>query len=139
MIIDFHTHIFPKDIRENREKYFPSEPAFKLLYESPKSKLVGAKAIVAAMDDQGVDRSVVFGFPWKNADTFKRQNDYIMDAVARFPDPGPPMSTRFPFRSSMVLIPAPRRATTVNGSAYSENIERSSVSGPAGSKKPVPV
>ena len=86
MIIDFHTHIFPKDIRENRETYFPSEPAFKLLYESSKSKLVGAKAIVAAMDDQGVDRSVVFGFPWKNADTFKRQNDYIMDAVARFPE-----------------------------------------------------
>ena len=86
MIIDFHTHIFPKDIRENREKYFPSEPAFRLLYDSPKSKLVGAKEIVAAMDDQGVDRSVVFGFPWKNSDIFKPQNDYIVAAVARFPD-----------------------------------------------------
>jgi uncharacterized protein len=86
MIIDFHTHIFPKDIRENRGKYFPFEPAFKLLYDSPKSKLVGAKEIVAAMDEQGVDRSVVFGFPWKNSDIFKRQNDYIMEVVARFPE-----------------------------------------------------
>jgi predicted TIM-barrel fold metal-dependent hydrolase len=86
MIIDFHTHIFPKDIRANREKYFPSEPAFKLLYDSPESKLAGAKEIIAAMDEQGVDRSVVFGFPWKNSDIFKRQNDYIMEAVARFPE-----------------------------------------------------
>jgi predicted TIM-barrel fold metal-dependent hydrolase len=86
MIIDFHTHIFPKDIRENREKYFPSEPAFKLLYDSSKSKLVGAKEIIAAMDEQGVDRSVVFGFPWKNSDIFKLQNDYIMEVVTRFPE-----------------------------------------------------
>jgi predicted TIM-barrel fold metal-dependent hydrolase len=86
MIIDFHTHIFPKDIRENRERYFPSEPAFKLLYDSPKSKLVGAKEIIAAMDEQKVDRSVVFGFPWKNSEFFKIQNDFIMEAVARFPE-----------------------------------------------------
>ena len=63
MIIDFHTHIFPKDIRKNRGKYFPSEPAFKLLYDVPGSKLVGAGDIVNAMDEQGVDKSVVFGFP----------------------------------------------------------------------------
>jgi predicted TIM-barrel fold metal-dependent hydrolase len=86
MIIDFHTHIFPKDICENRETYFPSEPAFKLLYDSPKSKLVGAKEIIAAMDKQGVDRSVVFGFPWKNSEIFKMQNNYIMEVVARFPE-----------------------------------------------------
>jgi predicted TIM-barrel fold metal-dependent hydrolase len=85
MIIDFHTHIFPKVIRDNRETYFPSEPAFKLLYDSPKSKLVGAKDIIAAMDEQGVDRSVVFGFPWKDSAIFKMQNDYVMEAVARYP------------------------------------------------------
>jgi predicted TIM-barrel fold metal-dependent hydrolase len=85
MIIDFHTHIFPEAIRENREKYFPSEPAFKLLYDSPGSKLVGAKEIVAAMDEQGVDRSVVFGFPWKDSATFKMQNDYVMEVVTRYP------------------------------------------------------
>jgi predicted TIM-barrel fold metal-dependent hydrolase len=86
MIIDFHTHIFPEAIRENREKYFPSEPAFKLLYDSPGSKLVGAKEIVAAMDEQGVDRSVVFGFPWKDSATFKMQNDYVMEVVTRYPE-----------------------------------------------------
>jgi len=86
MIIDFHTHIFPKVIRENREKYFPNESAFKLLYSSPGSKLVGAREIVASMDEQGVDKSVVFGFPWKTKETFQAQNDYIMEVVARYPE-----------------------------------------------------
>ena len=86
MIIDFHTHIFPKAIRENRQKYFPDESAFKLLYSSPGSKLVGAKEIIASMDDQGVDKSVVFGFPWKTKKTFQAQNDYIMEVVARYPE-----------------------------------------------------
>ncbi|MBW2605236.1 MAG: amidohydrolase family protein [Deltaproteobacteria bacterium] len=86
MIIDFHTHIFPKAIRENREKFFPSEPAFKLLYDTPGSRLVGARELIAAMDEQGVDRSVVFGFPWKDSATFKMQNDYIMEVVARYPE-----------------------------------------------------
>jgi predicted TIM-barrel fold metal-dependent hydrolase len=86
MIIDFHTHIFPEDIREDREKYFPHEPAFKLLYSSPKSKLAGAKEIVDSMDIEGVDKSVVFGFPWRSSDLSKRHNDYILEAVDRFPE-----------------------------------------------------
>ncbi len=85
MVIDFHTHIFPKAIRENREAYFSSEPAFKLLYSLPGSKLVGAQEIVAAMDRQGVDKSVIFGFPWKHSQTFIKHNDYVLEAVARYP------------------------------------------------------
>lgn len=86
MIIDFHTHIFPDNIRSRREAYFPSEPEFALLYRSPKSKLVGAAEIVAAMDEAGVDKSVVFGFPWQTPDTCRRHNDYVLEAAARYPD-----------------------------------------------------
>lgn len=86
MIIDFHTHLFPRKIRESRKSYFSSEPAFKLLYESPKSRLVGARELIHAMDENRVDKSVVFGFPWKKADAFRRHNDYIMDAVVKFSD-----------------------------------------------------
>ena len=85
MIIDFHTHIFPRAIRNNREKYFRSEPAFKLLYSSPQSHLVGAKTLIASMDRQNIDISVVFGFPWKKSKTFKMHNDFIMKSVAKYP------------------------------------------------------
>ena len=86
MIIDFHAHIFPKTMRENREKYFADELSFELLYRSPKSKIVGAKTIIDAMDEQGIDKSVVFGFPWKHSKIYCEHNDYIMNAVARYPD-----------------------------------------------------
>ncbi len=86
MIIDFHTHIFPRDIRENREKRFPAEPAFKLLYQSAKSRLIGAADLIDAMDKNRVDQSVVFGFPWKNSAVFKPHNDYIMEMVQKYPD-----------------------------------------------------
>lgn len=85
MIIDFHTHIFPKAIRNNREQYYPFEPAFKLLYSSPKAKLVGTKELVSSMNEQGVDKSVVFGFPWTDQDKIKAHNDYIMESVAKNP------------------------------------------------------
>ena len=85
MIIDAHVHAFPASIRNARDAYFGDEPAFRLLYDSPKAELAGVEQIIAMMDDQSVDRSLIFGFPWRTADTFKRHNDYILEAVTRHP------------------------------------------------------
>lgn len=86
MIIDFHTHVIQPAVRQHREKYFSGEPGFKLLYESPNAKLAGATDMITVMDEEGVDRSVIFGFPWKNPDLIRQNNDYVIDAVRRFPD-----------------------------------------------------
>ncbi len=86
MIIDFHTHIFPPLIRENREDFFKGEQAFKTLYNSHQARLVGARDLISAMDEADVQKSVVFGFPWENADYFKLNNDYVIEAVNRYPD-----------------------------------------------------
>ncbi len=86
MLIDFHTHIFPREIREDRARHFPNEPAFELLYRPEKSRLVGASDLVAAMDEAEVDKSVTFGFPWTDPGRFRLHNDYIMESVAKFPD-----------------------------------------------------
>ena len=86
MIIDIHTHLFPPDVRTRRENYFYSEPSFRLLYGSPNASMVGATELVRMMDAQAVNISVVFGFPWQNADYARAGNDYILDAVQRFPD-----------------------------------------------------
>ena len=86
MLIDCHTHLFPPEIRQARARYFPGESAFELLYADPRSRMVGAREMIAAMDAEGVDRAVVFGFPWRQAKLFKRHNDYIMAAVAAHPD-----------------------------------------------------
>lgn len=85
MIVDFHTHIFPDEIQNSRENYFDNEPAFELLYNSPKAKIVGANDLIDTMDQNDVSLSIVFGFPWKHGETARKNNDYVMESVASFP------------------------------------------------------
>ncbi len=86
MIIDFHTHIFPSFFRDKRSSFFSDEPAFDTLYRSPKARLVGRDELLNIMDEDGVNRSVIFGFPWENEDYYRRHNDYIIESVHRNPD-----------------------------------------------------
>ena len=86
MIIDVHTHIFPKAVCEKREDYFEGEGPFQLLYDSPKARIIDADALIESMDAHGIDKSVTFGFPWKKTEYFKKHNDYILESVNRYPD-----------------------------------------------------
>ncbi|MBI5583187.1 MAG: amidohydrolase [Deltaproteobacteria bacterium] len=87
VIIDLHTHIFPPEIVAEREKFFPGEPAFRLLYENPqKSPLATAEDLIAALDRSGLAGAVTFGFPWRQPDLIRRGNDYVLESVARYPD-----------------------------------------------------
>ncbi len=86
MIIDCHTHIYPPFIRDDREPLLEADPAFQLLYGAAKAKLVGAAELIEQMDRSGVDRTVVFGFPWTDPEIARRHNEYIGEAAARFPD-----------------------------------------------------
>jgi predicted TIM-barrel fold metal-dependent hydrolase len=86
MIIDCHTHIFPPYIRDNRGPLVNADPAFRLLYDSAKAKLAGAAELIEQMNRSGVDRTVVFGFPWNDPEVMRRHNDYIGEAASRFPD-----------------------------------------------------
>ncbi len=86
MCIDFHTHIFPQEIRHHREKFFKGEPAFELLYRHPKSRMVGASELVEELKRSGVDKAVVFGFPWESSSIAKMHNDYVWESAKMFPD-----------------------------------------------------
>jgi predicted TIM-barrel fold metal-dependent hydrolase len=97
MVIDFHTHIFPPEIREKRKNFFDREPDFQLLYSAPGSKLSGAGELIRNMDSEGIDKSVVFGFPWQKEDNFKRNNDYVMENVEKYKDRLIGFSAFFPF------------------------------------------
>ncbi|RPJ74492.1 MAG: amidohydrolase, partial [Desulfobacteraceae bacterium] len=85
MIIDFHTHLFPDSVCEGRDGCCDSDPAFDLLYRSPASRLVSTDELLRAMDADGVDRSVVFGFPWQNPALYRMHNDCILEAVRQHP------------------------------------------------------
>ncbi len=85
MIIDVHTHIFPERMCRDRAVFFDGQAAFRLLYDSPKSRMADAETLIAAMDAAGVDMAVTFGFPWKRPDLWQLHNDYILETASRYP------------------------------------------------------
>lgn len=86
MIIDTHTHLFPPAVQAGRTPYFENEPEFKLLYDSPKSRIATADQLVEIMDRQGVDMACASGFPWRTPDHARQNNDYIIESVLKYPD-----------------------------------------------------
>ena len=85
MIIDFHTHIFPPQIKKNRSKYIDSDPCFAILYSDPKAKLATADELIASMDKDGVDISVIVNYGWITHEMCVETNDYILESIARYP------------------------------------------------------
>ncbi len=86
MIIDFHTHIFPPEIINHREKYLEKDVWFRLLYENPKARMATAEELIAALDEAQVDKAVAFGFAWHDAGLCRMTNDYVLEAMDKYPD-----------------------------------------------------
>ena len=85
MIIDFHTHIFPPEIKKNRGKYIERDPCFALLYSNPDSKIATADELISSMDKTGVDISVIINIGWITHELCVETNDYIIESVSRYP------------------------------------------------------
>jgi uncharacterized protein len=86
MIIDFHTHIFPQDIVNNRDDYLKKDILFQTLYKETKAKLTTAEDLVSNMDRFNIQKSVVLNIAWGSHELCVKNNDYILDSVSRYPD-----------------------------------------------------
>jgi uncharacterized protein len=84
-IIDAHTHVFSPSIKEHRERYL-ADPAFKLLYENPSSKIITGDDLIQAMKEDAIDASFALSFPWESSVFCGEQNDYILETAAKHPD-----------------------------------------------------
>ncbi|HLE01959.1 MAG TPA: amidohydrolase family protein, partial [Dehalococcoidia bacterium] len=84
MIVDFHAHIVSPRIKGKRELYVARDPYFRMLY-SGKDRLATAEDLVASMDEAGVDVSVALNLPWQDMRLMQETNDYILEAMARYP------------------------------------------------------
>jgi len=85
MIIDFHTHVFPPQLKKNRSKYIDSDPCFAILYSNSKAKLTTADELIASMDKAEVDISVILNIGWITHELCVETNDYILESIARYP------------------------------------------------------
>jgi predicted TIM-barrel fold metal-dependent hydrolase len=85
MLIDFHTHIFPPHICQQRDRYCVRDPWFNALYGDARAYLANAEDLIAEMDAAGVDASVTFSFGWSDAGLIEETNTYVLDAMRRYP------------------------------------------------------
>ncbi len=86
MVIDFHTHIFPPQIKKDRSRYIDSDPCFAALYSDEKARLATAEELIESMDSDGVDISVVLNIGWSTNELCVETNDYILESIARYPE-----------------------------------------------------
>ena len=84
MIVDFHTHIHPPELRERRDHYLERDATFRELYSDPKARLATAEELLAAMDEDGIDVAAVMGAGWADEGLARESNDYIIEAVERY-------------------------------------------------------
>ncbi|HUU08589.1 MAG TPA: amidohydrolase family protein [Dehalococcoidales bacterium] len=85
MIIDFHTHVFPPQIKKKRNQYIDSDPCFAVLYSHKEAKLATADELIDSMDKEGIDISVIVNIGWTTHELCVETNDYILESVARYP------------------------------------------------------
>jgi len=85
VIIDFHTHIVPPEIRERRHDLVRQDPCFQSLYTDPKARLATAEDLIGSMDRDGIDVSVALNIGWSTADLCRQTNDYIMESISVYP------------------------------------------------------
>jgi predicted TIM-barrel fold metal-dependent hydrolase len=86
MIIDCHTHIFPEEVRKDRASFCKRDEGFSFIYKDPKSRMAGVEDLIASMDESGIDRSVICGFPWNQPDLCSLHNQYLMASASRYPN-----------------------------------------------------
>ena len=86
MIIDFHTHIFPPSIKQDRDFISKRDPCFDLLYNSPNAKIATAEELVDNMDREEINISVALNIGWSSHELCCETNDYILESIARYPD-----------------------------------------------------
>lgn len=85
MLIDFHTHIFPPDIQHHRERYCARDPWFDTLYSNPRARVASVEDLIAEMAESTVDVSVTFSFGWTDTGLIEETNNYVIDAMRRYP------------------------------------------------------
>jgi predicted TIM-barrel fold metal-dependent hydrolase len=79
-----HVHILSPDIIQNVEIYKKREAYFKLIHTGPKVRYATAEDLIAHMELCGVDRAVVFGFPFTDPGLCRETNDYIIESCKKY-------------------------------------------------------
>jgi predicted TIM-barrel fold metal-dependent hydrolase len=85
MIIDFHVHVLPPRIKQDRSRCVKADRIFASIYAGDKVKIATAEDLIANMDRDEVDVSIIVNYAWSTHELCVETNDYILESVARYP------------------------------------------------------
>jgi predicted TIM-barrel fold metal-dependent hydrolase len=85
MIIDFHTHVLPPRVKNDRSHYADNDLAFAQIYSGEKVRIATADELIDSMDRDGIDISVIVNYSWTTHELCVETNDYILESVAHYP------------------------------------------------------
>ena len=86
MLVDFHAHIFPPEVRRERQRYLGWDRTFSVLYGAPKASIATAEDLLEAMDRAGVDKAVAVNIGWASQKLCQETNDYLLEVAGRYPE-----------------------------------------------------
>jgi hypothetical protein len=81
-VIDGHTHIFAPAQIAGRDGLCERDATFAELYRDPGAKLADAPALLAALDEAGIQAAVAAGFAFAGERQIAAQNEYVLGAAA---------------------------------------------------------
>ena len=85
MVIDSHCHILPPGFQSRRSQLSLRDDTFAGILASDNAMLASAETLLADMDRDGVEHSVVMGMGWTDFQVAQEANDYIIESVAKYP------------------------------------------------------
>ncbi|MGI8486770.1 MAG: amidohydrolase family protein [Thermomicrobiales bacterium] len=85
-VIDAHTHVFPDEVRTDRQRFLDRDPWFGQAFGHPAARAASAEELIASMDEAGITRSIVCGWPWRDPAVCRAHSDYLADVGRSYPD-----------------------------------------------------
>jgi predicted TIM-barrel fold metal-dependent hydrolase len=79
VIVDFHIHIYSPSLCDDRSAHL-ADGQFRLIYSSPKAKLIDCGVAAAALEASNIDHAVAMGFHWDREDFCAEQNESLIKA-----------------------------------------------------------
>jgi predicted TIM-barrel fold metal-dependent hydrolase len=77
--------VLPPRVKNNRSRYVERDAAFAEIYAREKDVIATADDLIASMDREGIDISLIVNYGWSTHDLCVETNDYILESIARFP------------------------------------------------------
>lgn len=78
-LIDAHSHVFPREVIENRSRIADKDAGFALLYGQASARMVDGSGLSDYLDREGISRAFALSFPFRDPGLMALSNDALLD------------------------------------------------------------